>query len=566
MGQYLEFKPSSCKNCYRCLRECPVKAIKVVDQKAVIMEDLCILCGKCTFVCHQNAKYVHGELEEVKRLLKKHKKVYVSVAPSFVSSFGIENFEVMRVALKRLGFFDAEETAVGAAAVTEKYEELLKSGRYRNLISSACPAVNRLIEIYRPKALPFLAPVDTPMVAHAKIIKKRDKDAVVLFVGPCIAKKREARESDLIENVLTFEELEMFFKSEGIDLKQIEAELKEDATSCGGGLAARNYPISRGLIKSFKDARGDYEYIAVSGVANVMQALESVDELYNVFLELNACDHACINGPCAVKRAGGVVRANIAVRNYAHKGDGEIKPDTEGIDLSSNHYALNNANLFVPEREIKAILAKTGKFRPEDELDCGACGYDTCRQKAWAVANGFADVEMCLPYVRERAESMSNEVIMNSPNGIVVIDYDLKIQDINRKGMELWGIDDSCKGNNLVDYFNPTDFILAISENRNLVRKKVKVDKTGKYAEMHIVLLPKHKVMFAIMKDITERVSYDSKLNSVKLETLQTTDDVIKKQMRVAQEIASLLGETTAETKVALLKLKKTLSQDDKED
>lgn len=164
MGQYLEFKPSSCKNCYRCLRECPVKAIKVVDQKAVIMEDLCILCGKCTFVCHQNAKYVHGELEEVKRLLKKHKKVYVSVAPSFVSSFGIENFEVMRVALKRLGFFDAEETAVGAAAVTEKYEELLKSGRYRNLISSACPAVNRLIEIYRPKALPFLAPVDTPMV------------------------------------------------------------------------------------------------------------------------------------------------------------------------------------------------------------------------------------------------------------------------------------------------------------------------------------------------------------------------------------------------------------------
>ena len=177
MGQYLEFKPSSCKNCYRCLRECPVKAIKVVDQKAVIMEELCILCGKCTFVCHQNAKYVHGELEEVKRLLKKNKRVYVSVAPSFVSSFGIEDFEVMRTALKRLGFFDAEETALGAAAVTEKYEELLNSGKYRNLISSACPAVNRLIEIYYPKALPFLAPVDTPMVAHAKMIKKRDKDA-----------------------------------------------------------------------------------------------------------------------------------------------------------------------------------------------------------------------------------------------------------------------------------------------------------------------------------------------------------------------------------------------------
>lgn len=195
MGQYLEFKPSSCKNCYRCLRECPVKAIKVVDQKAVIMEELCILCGKCTFVCHQNAKYVHGELEEVKRLLKKNKRVYVSVAPSFVSSFGIEDFEVMRTALKRLGFFDAEETALGAAAVTEKYEELLNSGKYRNLISSACPAVNRLIEIYYPKALPFLAPVDTPMVAHAKMIKKTRQGRGGFVCGTLHSQKaRGARE------------------------------------------------------------------------------------------------------------------------------------------------------------------------------------------------------------------------------------------------------------------------------------------------------------------------------------------------------------------------------------
>ena len=218
-------------------------------------------------------------------------------------------------------------------------------------------------------------------------------------------------------------------------------------------------------------------------------------------------------------------------------------------------------------KEIEDILAKTGKFTPEDELNCGACGYNTCREKAWAVANGYADIEMCVPYMRERAESMSNEIIENSPNGIILINYEFKIIDINSKAVSLYGIQDKfIKGRELYEFIDASDFMTAVSEEKNIYRKKLFIPNTKKFAELSIIVLKKEKVLFGVFKDITEETAYDEKLSAVKLETISTTDEVIKKQMRVAQEIASLLGETTAETKVALLKLKKTLLDENKGD
>ena len=173
MENFLDFKTARCKDCYKCLRECPVKAIKVENHQAKIIESRCILCGVCTLVCPQNAKKVHSEADKIKELLSSGKKVIASVAPSFVSSFGVQDFNIFKIALVKLGFSDAEETAVGAKAVTEEYKKMLLSGKYKNLVTSSCPAVNRMIQLYYPDALPFLAPCDTPMRAHAKIIKKR---------------------------------------------------------------------------------------------------------------------------------------------------------------------------------------------------------------------------------------------------------------------------------------------------------------------------------------------------------------------------------------------------------
>ena len=554
---YLDFKDAKCKDCFKCLRECPVKAIRYENHQAKIIEQRCILCGRCTLVCPQNAKQVHSELDDVLVLLSSGRKVVASLAPSFVSSFDTQDLDVMKEALFALGFAEVEETAVGAKAVTEEYARLLGTGEFKNFITSACPAVNRMISIYYPDALKYLAPVPSPMVAHARMLKKRDPDAAIVFIGPCIAKKREAAESGIIDGVLTFEELNTVFAQKNIDLCKIEAKRHAEGTE----LKARYYPIPRGIIKSFDSLPAGYEYVAVDGVERCAEVLDEIDTLSGLFLELNCCEYACVGGPCRLHVKGGNIKSNENVRKYAAKDMGAAPAVTEQVDLTEKHPRIILDDFVPSEKDIRAILAKTGKNSPEDELNCGACGYSTCREKAIAVLNGYADIEMCLPYMRSRAESMSYEIIQNTPNGIVLMGDDFKILDINTRAMKLLGITEhDVRGMLAFDCFDCEDFINAVTRGRNVSKKKVFVNRTKKYIELSIILLQEHKVLFGVMKDITESVEYDEKLNAVKLETLATTDEVIKKQMRVAQEIASLLGETTAETKVALNKLKQTLA------
>ena len=554
---YLDFKDAKCKDCFKCLRECPVKAIRYENHQAKIIEQRCILCGRCTLVCPQNAKQVHSELDDVLALLSSGRKVVASLAPSFVSSFDTQDLDVMKEALFALGFAEVEETAVGAKAVTEEYARLLGTGEFKNFITSACPAVNRMISIYYPDALKYLAPVPSPMVAHARMLKKRDPDAAIVFIGPCIAKKREAAESGIIDGVLTFEELNTVFAQKNIDLCKIEAKRHAE----GRELKARYYPIPRGIIKSFDSLPAGYEYVAVDGVERCAEVLDEIDTLSGLFLELNCCEYACVGGPCRLHVKGGNIKSNENVRKYAAKDMGAAPAVTEQVDLTEKHPRIMLDDFVPSEKDIRAILAKTGKNSPEDELNCGACGYSTCREKAIAVLNGYADIEMCLPYMRSRAESMSYEIIQNTPNGIVLMGDDFKILDINTRAMKLLGITEhDVRGMLAFDCFDCEEFINAVTRGRNVSKKKVFVNRTKKYIELSIILLQEHKVLFGVMKDITESVEYDEKLNAVKLETLATTDEVIKKQMRVAQEIASLLGETTAETKVALNKLKQTLA------
>lgn len=563
MADYLEFRNAKCKDCYKCLRECPVKAIEVKNHQARIIESRCILCGRCTLICPQNAKIVHSSLSEVKQILDSGAKVIASVAPSFLSSFGLKDFNVFRIALAKLGFFDAEETAYGAELVTQKYKTLLESKQFKNFITSACPAVCRLVQTYYPKALQYLAPVDSPMIVHAKMIRQQHPDAKVIFIGPCIAKKREAIESGIIDGVLTFDDMQELFAEKNIVLDEIIDISFENkrATAC----LSKAYPISHGVLKSFPELPKGYDYMAVDGPDRCVDALQNIENLENVFLEMNICKDGCVNGPCSlsVNIKGGSIKATSDVLKYYKNDIRTLAPhqyEEHNIDLDKSYPRIRNNSIPPPEREIKCILAKIGKHKPEDELNCSACGYDTCRDKAWAVYNGYTDAEICLPYMRERAESLSYEIIQNSPNGIILLDSDFYIQDINDKGRELLGINDPyAEGRHAKDFFNLVDFMIAYNEKRNVMVEKMFVPSTGKYVDMAITYLKDQNMLFGILMDVSEQVNYDNEINKVKMETLKTTDEVIKKQMSVAQEIASLLGETTAETKVALLKLKKTL-------
>ena len=563
MPKFLDFKEAQCKNCYKCLKECPVKAIKIENNQAKIIEDRCILCGKCTLICPQNAKKVHREIDNVKELLKNN-QVIASVAPSFISSFNLKSFSTLNEALKKIGFDFAEETARGAKVVIDEYEKLLKTKEYKNFITSCCPAINKMISTYYSDALPYLAKVDSPVIAHAKILKKENPECKIVFIGPCIAKKRECYESGIIDGVLTFEELLELLEEYNINFEEIEGKNETEWNK------ARFFPISRGIIKSFNELAEGYEYIAVDGVQRCKEVLEEINNLENVFLELNACQSSCVNGPCSLNKKSTAITSNAKVRKYVSENQSNAEQSVynkeTNVDIRCDYVQTKCGEKTPTEEEIKEVLAKTGKTRPEDELNCGACGYSSCREKAWAVINGYADIEMCLPYMRERAENISYEVMKNSPNGIAIIDKEFRIIDINSKAKYLLGLKNfKTKENNILEYLDENEsFVIAITEKKNIYGKQIKISNTNLYVELSINYMKDHDMIFAIMKDITEKVNYDEELGKVKLETIAITDEVIKKQMRVAQEIASLLGETTAETKVALVNLKKTLQNNEK--
>ncbi len=567
MKNFLEFKPAKCKDCYKCLKNCPVVAIEVVNHQAKIISSRCILCGTCTMVCPQDAKKVHNSIDEVKELLSSNEKVIASVAPSFVSSFGLKKFDTMKKALLKLGFYDAEETAIGAYAVTKEYEKLLSSNTYKNFITSACPAINRMIQLYYHDALKYLAPVVTPMVAHAKIIKAKKPDAKIVFIGPCIAKKQEADESCIIDGALTFEELNTMFAQSNIVLKEDDC---YDNDSSGFVNKAKYYPISRGIIKSLSKQEKEYEYVAVDGISKCQEVLSNIDDFAHMFIELNSCEHACVNGPCSLIKKGTAVNANQKIRRYVHYNIKEGGIDKisipEGIDFSYTFKPLNPIERNPSEDEIKSILAKTGKFDVKDELNCGACGYDTCRKKAWAVANGYADIEMCVPYMRKKAESMSYEIIQHMPNGIVVIDNNYLIKEINSNASSMLLVSPKeAKGMYIYELMDSSAFIDAIEKKKNTYHQKIFIDKTNTIAEISVISLKEEHSAFAVIKDVTEKTKAQEKYDQLRQNTIDITNEVINKQMRVAQEIASVLGETVAETKVAILNLKKSLLEDKKD-
>lgn len=558
MANYLTLKKSNCKNCYKCIRHCPVKSIRFSGNQAHIIGNECILCGQCFVVCPQDAKAIVDETEKVKVLIQSGSPVYVSLAPSFIANYDGVGIETMQDALCKLGFAGVEETAIGATMVKTEYERMLHEEHRDIVISSCCHSVNLLIQKYFPKELQYLADVLSPMQTHCRDIKKRFPDAKTVFIGPCVAKKDEADYYEgIVDAVLTFEELTRWLDAEHIELKKKSEE--------NDNSRARFFPTTGGILKTMAQNEPGYTYLAIDGVENCIAALRDIENgnLHHCFVEMSACVGSCIGGPVMEKYHRSPVKDYISVSNYAGEHDFPVDQPDE-VQMRKTFTYIERRSQMPTEDEIRDILRQMGKMKPSDELNCGSCGYNTCREKAVAIFQNKAEISMCLPYLKDKAESFSDSIVNNTPNGLIVLNEKLEVQQINTAARKIMNIRSASDvlGDLVVRILDPKVFLEVLNTGRDVRDQRIYLAEYGKYVEQTVIYDKEYRLLICIMRDVTDEESEREKKENISRQTVEIADKVVDKQMRIVQEIASLLGETAAETKIALTKLKESISDE----
>lgn len=543
---------SLCDHCLKCLRGCPTKAIKFSNNERTILDNKCIQCGLCQSMCPQQALSVTDQFAVIQEAIRGERKTVVSLAPSYVSSFAAQNLNSIVTALKKLGFDIVEETSVGAQLVFDQYEKMLHTCKTPNIITTCCPSVTYLIESHYPELIGSMLEVVSPMVAHGKDIKRRyGADAFVVFIGPCLSKITEAGESGgAVDAVMTFTQLLSWLDDSGIRLDE-EPPSKFDYY---GTMTGKMFPLGCRIENE------TYRYLHVDGIENCQSILDDMrNGLVTGFsLEMNICTGSCVNGPeipRAIKESHYLKRRRMQARLEGFPP--EFSADTiapRELDLSRTFHRRDIHISQPTEAELQAILRKMRKYSVKDQLNCGACGYNTCIEKAIAVHNGFSEFDDCLAYLREIAEEEHSRLIANSPNGICVLDEDNIVLLTNPKFDELFNRDGGISAVGVpIDFMiESTAFSDILKEKKNKKSAIVKIATPDRHFLVNFIYDENKMQTTVFFMDISMYEKSKEDLERLKKDTLEKTNEVIDKQMRVVQEIAGLLGETTAETRMSL--------------
>ena len=551
-----------CQDCHKCIRECPVKAIRVQDGYARIVPENCILCGNCILACPNNAKQVRNDLPLVKEMLSSGRQVFVSLAPSFVAQFpGTRPTQLIR-ALRQLGFAGVSETALGAQQVSASVLSLMRSEPGHVWVSSACPVVVDFVAKYHPDCGSNISPLLSPLLTHCRMLRKRfGADIRIVFIGPCIAKKKEAEDHpELLDAVLTFEDLDNWLAEAGIDHASLP-ETSDDHFAIEEAREGALYPIEGGLIPGVT-GEGHVkpsQVMSFSGISNVEQALKGVAEWrpdHNIFLELTACAGSCVNGPKAARNAS-IAKRRFEVLQYA-------KPAAGPAEFASLAATRPYAASPVPRNEYSELqitdaLRTVGKYSAEDELNCGGCGYESCREFARALIALNAERMMCATYTRKLAQKKANALLQKMPSAVVIVDEQLRIIECNANFLRLFSEDtpqekelEGCLLDAVIPFSNL--FRRVLDSGEDIVSHDIRYDRT--ILNTSIFSIEPHAVLCGTFQDITEPIFQKEQI-------IERARDVIQKNLKTVQQIAYLLGENAAESEITLNSIVRSFSPED---
>ncbi len=548
---------TECRDCYKCVRWCPVKAISVKDHHAVVETDRCILCGRCVKVCPAGAQRVRNDIPRVKQLITIKKKVYLSLAPSFPAEFE-GSWRELLPKLKALGFAGVSETAHGADLVSQEQQKMITKDSGLTL-STACPTLVEIIERYYPELKPNLSLLSSPMVAHATQLRKLyGEDIGVVFAGPCVAKKLEAdRVPDLVDVALTFNELAKLV--DNVTIENEERPLLVPSRPKGGVV----YPLDGGMIETMR--KSETSSILETGFANIAgieQLLTTLDELKeskdddSLFCEMLACDGGCINGSGSVSKDSLLTR-RTRMATFCREEEHLIPAEDGNFPLLDATEIFRGDSLIEPVSmasysadEIKEAFEQLEK-KGSDLLDCGGCGYNSCSSFAGAWLSGFAEREMCVTSMRKRAQNKVNALIKTIPMGVVIVNRDNRMLDCNDRFVRLFVGDDFVTDigterfrNMDLEKFVPVSTLVREVQTTLAPVEKI-LNHDGRVLQVVLFPIENSGTTGLLFQDITEP--------SMKRDTvIRKAEEVIHKNLQSVQQIASLLGENAAETEIIL--------------
>ena len=557
---------TECQDCYKCVRHCPVKAIKVENGHAAVVPELCIACGHCVETCPAHAKRVRDDSLKAEKLINDKQAVYVSLAPSWISDF--ENISPAKIitTLKQLGFSGVSETALGAQAVSASVSAILKDHKHGALISSACPVVVDYIRKYQDKFVPAISKLLSPALAHANMLRNTfGKDIAVVFIGPCIAKKNEAdRHPELINAALTFNELRAWLVRKDINLDTIvcndnEKFVPEEAEE--GAI----YPIGGGMNKTL-ELVSDFNNVILSdfdGLENLKLTLDDLEPAEidkPVFIEALACHGGCVHGPGVQHRSPGLLE-RLRIISNCHLPE-SIRKREYKLDITDSPAADKVREPEVTLQNLQEALRSIGKTTPEDELNCGGCGYDSCRCLATALVLKKAETSMCVSFMRKNAQKKANALLRTIPSGVVIVDKNLQLIECNRRFAEIFG-------NATVEIFDAKPgmvgadlkrlipfhalFTNCLNSGKDIYRNSYRLD--NRLLDITIFSIEANEVAGAVIADVT-----NSELRREQI--AKRASEVINKNLLTVQDIACKLGEHMAETEILLRSISNEYADD----